>query len=190
MNIIGRGSKGILSRGTPSNVCYTVLYKGLISNLHILNSILKSLLTTYFIKIKMQAVLSIAVPPLLPSTLSNNNPSQFPLISFASHSSRGRSAIKATASVVDDTSIVDYSSAISVFRAEACETIGGEACWANVFPEVRLPLPLNNQRPAIALEEIDREYLDYTDSKTVFRGEACDDLGGEFCEHEFLSAVF
>ncbi|XP_038893926.1 light-regulated protein, chloroplastic-like [Benincasa hispida] len=137
----------------------------------------------------MQAVLSIAVPPLLPSTLSNNNPSQFPLISFSSHCSR-RSAIKATASVVYDASIVDYSSAISVFPAEACETIGGEACWANMFPEVRIQPSLNNQKPAVALEEIDREYLDYADSRTVFPGEACDDLGGEFCEPEFLNSVF
>uniref|UniRef100_A0A1S4DXW1 Uncharacterized protein n=1 Tax=Cucumis melo TaxID=3656 RepID=A0A1S4DXW1_CUCME len=140
------------------------------------------------------AVLSIAVPSLLPSsTLSNSSHSHFPFITFGSNSSRP-SAIKATASVVYDTSVVDYSSAISVFPAEACETIGGEACcWANMFPEVRLQPSLNNnQNPAVAnLEEIDREYLDYAaDSKTVFRGEACDDLGGEFCEAEFLNGVF
>lgn len=67
----------------------------------------------HIIKITMQAVLSIAVPSLLPSsTLSSNKPSHFPLITFSSHSSR-RSSIKATASVVYDTSVVDYSSAIS-----------------------------------------------------------------------------
>ncbi|XP_004145699.2 light-regulated protein, chloroplastic [Cucumis sativus] len=146
----------------------------------------------HIIKITMQAVLSIAVPSLLPSsTLSSNKPSHFPLITFSSHSSR-RSSIKATASVVYDTSVVDYSSAISVFPAEACETIGGEACgWENMFPEVRLQqASLNNQNPVASSEEIDREYLDYADSKTVFPGEACDDLGGEFCEPEFLNGVF
>ena len=57
---------------------------------------------------------------------------------------------------------------IRVFPAEACETIGGEACgWENMFPEVRLQqASLNNQNPVASSEEIDREYLDYADSKT------------------------
>ncbi|XP_022148181.1 light-regulated protein-like [Momordica charantia] len=127
----------------------------------------------------MQAVLTIPVLPLLLPTPSNNS---FPLNSFGSLSSR-RPAIKATSTVAYDTSVVDYSSAVSVFPAEACEIIGGEACWAHIFPEVRLqPQPLENAPSnAVALEDIDREYLDYSDSSTVFLGEACDDLGGDFC---------
>ncbi|KAG7022624.1 Light-regulated protein, partial [Cucurbita argyrosperma subsp. argyrosperma] len=79
-----------------------------------------------------------------------------------------------------------------VFPAEACETIGGEACWANIFPEVRLQASADSdEAAAVALEEIDREYLHYAaQSKTVFPGEACDDLGGEFCGAEFLNGIF
>ncbi|XP_023531712.1 light-regulated protein, chloroplastic-like [Cucurbita pepo subsp. pepo] len=141
----------------------------------------------------MQAVLSIVVPPLLPSLTPSNNLSHFPSSpSIRSLSSSRRSTIKAVTAVAYDTSVVDYSSVISVFPAEACETIGGEACWANIFPEVRLQASADSaEAAAVALEEIDREYLDYAaQSKTVFPGEACDDLGGEFCGAEFLNGVF
>ena len=37
----------------------------------------------------------------------------------------------------------------------------------------------------MASEPVDREYEEYNSPKTVFREEACDDLGGEFCEPDF-----
>lgn len=39
-------------------------------------------------------------------------------------------------------------------------------------------------------ESVDREYLDYNQPKTVFLAEACDDLGGEFCEPEYQTGVY
>ncbi|RWW07838.1 hypothetical protein BHE74_00024110 [Ensete ventricosum] len=43
---------------------------------------------------------------------------------------------------------------------EACEILGGEACNARMFPEAKLAA-------AVASEEIDREYLEYNDPKTL-----------------------
>ncbi|EYU31873.1 hypothetical protein MIMGU_mgv1a016240mg [Erythranthe guttata] len=71
----------------------------------------------------------------------------------------------------------------SVFPAEACETVGGEACLADIGPEVKLEPAQPNIPKKTASEPIDREYLDYTqDSRTVLLGEACEVLGGDFCE--------
>ncbi|KAI3463148.1 hypothetical protein Pfo_019811 [Paulownia fortunei] len=78
---------------------------------------------------------------------------------------------------------VNYSSTSSVFPAEACETIGGDACQADIYPEVKLRPEAN--KPKIASEPIDREYFDYTDPRTVLLGEACDVLGGEFCDRPY-----
>ncbi|PIN24222.1 hypothetical protein CDL12_03043 [Handroanthus impetiginosus] len=76
---------------------------------------------------------------------------------------------------------VNYNSTTSVFPAEACETNGGDSCLAETFPEVKLkPEPKN--KPKMATEPFEREYLDYTDPKTVLLADACDVLGGEFCE--------
>nr|ACG30094.1 hypothetical protein [Zea mays] len=36
---------------------------------------------------------------------------------------------------------------------------------------------------------VDRDYLSYDEPKTVFPGEACDDLGGEFCEAPYQDGV-
>ncbi|KAF8408485.1 hypothetical protein HHK36_007640 [Tetracentron sinense] len=47
-------------------------------------------------------------------------------------------ATAAAAAMANDTSTVDYSSTASVFPAEACETIGGEACDAEIYPEAKL----------------------------------------------------
>lgn len=52
----------------------------------------------------------------------------------------------------------------SVFPAEACETVGGDACMADMNPEVKLK-PEAHQ-PKVVSEPVEREYLDYTDSKT------------------------
>ncbi|KAK4740741.1 hypothetical protein SAY87_024329 [Trapa incisa] len=90
----------------------------------------------------------------------------------------------------DSSSTVDYSSVTSVFPAEACETIGGEACSVNMYPEVKLsPDEDKKNPPRSASEDIDREYYDYNSPKTVFLEEACDDLGGEFCGTEYQKGV-
>lgn len=51
-----------------------------------------------------------------------------------------------------------------VFPAEACETVGGEACLADIYPEVKLQTQPRN--PQIASENVEREYLEYNDAKT------------------------
>ncbi|KAJ6712940.1 LIGHT-REGULATED PROTEIN-LIKE [Salix purpurea] len=89
--------------------------------------------------------------------------------------------IKASAPVANDTSTVDYSSVTSVFPAEACETVGGEACDVEMYPEVKLKPDARSTTPSTS-EQIDREYVEYNSAKTVFLDEACDDLGGEFCD--------
>ncbi|KAA8529999.1 hypothetical protein F0562_034397 [Nyssa sinensis] len=89
-----------------------------------------------------------------------------------------------------DTSAVDYSSTTSVFPAEACETIGGEACDADMYPEVKLNQEGKSNIPKTASEKVDREYLEYNSPKTVFPAEACDDLGGEFCDPEYQKGVY
>ncbi|KAJ6702131.1 LIGHT-REGULATED PROTEIN-LIKE [Salix koriyanagi] len=91
------------------------------------------------------------------------------------------SPIKASAPVANDASTVDYSSVTSVFPAEACETVGGEACDVEMYPEVKLK-PDARSTTLSTSEQIDREYLEYDSAKTVFVDEACDDLGGEFCD--------
>lgn len=85
---------------------------------------------------------------------------------------------------------VDYNTTASVFPAEACETIGGEACEVDMYPEVKLKE--DGKAPAkVASELVERDYLEYNNNpKTVFPGEACDDLGGEFCEPEYQTGVF
>ncbi|KAL3813938.1 hypothetical protein ACJIZ3_015206 [Penstemon smallii] len=84
------------------------------------------------------------------------------------------------ASIKTNAQAVDYNSTISVFPAEACETIGGDTCHAGIYPELKLKPEA--KEPKIALEPVDREYLDYADPRTVLQDEACDVLGGEFCE--------
>lgn len=57
--------------------------------------------------------------------------------------------------------------AVSVFPAEACETIGGESCLADIYPEVRIESGTNGVDVAIKSEEsVEREYLEYTTAKT------------------------
>ncbi|XP_072972704.1 light-regulated protein, chloroplastic [Typha angustifolia] len=96
---------------------------------------------------------------------------------------------RASFSSAPETPMVDYSSSTSVFPAEACETIGGEACSAEMFPEVKPVAEASSSRARVASEQVDREYVEYNESKTVFPGEACDDLGGEFCEPEYQEGV-
>jgi len=72
---------------------------------------------------------------------------------------------------------------------EACDLVGGEACEAaEMYPETKLesaPADAASRAP----EEVEREYLSYDGAKTVFPGEACDDLGGEFCEAPYQTGV-
>ncbi|MCO5576185.1 hypothetical protein L7F22_029993 [Adiantum nelumboides] len=91
-----------------------------------------------------------------------------------------------------DQDYVKYDEKKSVFPAEACEEVGGEACEAEgVGPEVRGSASTPKQQSSSKAESgTDREYVDYKESKTVFPGEACDDLGGEFCEPEYQAGVF
>nr|BAG15859.1 CCR protein [Bruguiera gymnorhiza] len=85
----------------------------------------------------MQAALKITLP-ILPLNPSKNAPQMTIIPRGVGGSLASRcSAIKAT-SVAYDTSTVDYSSLTSVFPAEACETVGGEACLADAYPEVKL----------------------------------------------------
>ncbi|GAV82265.1 Lir1 domain-containing protein [Cephalotus follicularis] len=95
--------------------------------------------------------------------------------------------IKATN--IQDPSTVDYNSTASVFPAEACETVGGEACTVEMYPEGKLKQESSSTTVrAFNSELVDREYLEYNNPKTVFLDEACDDLGGEFCEPESQGA--
>ncbi|KAJ9709998.1 hypothetical protein PVL29_001462 [Vitis rotundifolia] len=98
--------------------------------------------------------------------------------------------LRATSKLQETPSTVDYSSTTSVFPAEACEVVGGEACDAEMYPEVKLKAEDGNPPARSATEGVDREYLEYNSPKTVFPGEACDDLGGEFCEPEYQEGVF
>eukprot|EP00898_Chlorokybus_atmophyticus_P002582 jgi/Chlat1/3324/Chrsp22S03476 len=83
----------------------------------------------------------------------------------------------------------------SVFPDEACDDLGGEFCepdWReknNVGKEVRSEAQ-PRQRNNSSKDEPDRDYVNYESSnKTVFPGEACDDLGGEFCEPDYQEGV-
>ncbi|KAJ6873690.1 hypothetical protein NC651_032517 [Populus alba x Populus x berolinensis] len=131
-----------------------------------------------------EAALFIA-PPVLPLKPCKN---LFQLQTFTPSKAGASLAIKATTAIADTTT-VDCSSVISqglflsVFPAEACEITGGGACLADMFPEVRLQVEeARNEAAQIASDNIEREYLVYNNAKTVFCAEACDDLGGEFCD--------
>ncbi|KAI4350440.1 hypothetical protein L6164_004895 [Bauhinia variegata] len=130
----------------------------------------------------MQKALTFA-PNFGPLTPSKNisQSTSFPPNFTASPASTRLSQIKATS--------VNYNSPISVFPAEACETVGGEACLAYIYPEARLEPQARSATPPISTENVEREYLEYNDAKTVFRGDACDDLGGIFCEHDYQRSV-
>ncbi|XP_022752227.1 light-regulated protein-like [Durio zibethinus] len=128
----------------------------------------------------MQAVALSIAPPLLP----NFSPSKKLVVSSSPR--QGRS-IASCSAPLNTKAICTYG---SVFPAEACETIGGDACRANIYPEVKLQSEARNDFPRTATELIDREYLEYNDAKTVFCAEACDDLGGEFCGREYQREVY
>ncbi|KAK4597479.1 hypothetical protein RGQ29_015133 [Quercus rubra] len=89
-----------------------------------------------------------------------------------------------------DPSAVDYSSITFVFPAEACETVGGEACDAEMYAEVKIKPETRSNRTRTSSEAVERDYFKYNEPKTVFPAEACDDLGGEFCELNYQKAVY
>ncbi|XP_062206757.1 light-regulated protein, chloroplastic [Phragmites australis] len=93
----------------------------------------------------------------------------------------------AAAVVASEPVEVDYSSSSSVFPMEACELLGGDACSVQMFPETKLADAAAVD--ASRREEVERDYLSYDEPKTVFPGEACDDLGGEFCEAPYQAGV-
>ncbi|CAK9144399.1 unnamed protein product [Ilex paraguariensis] len=142
----------------------------------------------------MQTALKFAPPSFPPLLTPSKTSAATPLTTRRRSISMSRYGpqIKADAVVASDNNpTADYSSPTSVFPAEACETIGGEACDAEMYPEVKLkPESKTNSPTKTSSEKVDREYLEYDNPKTVFPGEACDDLGGEFCEPEYQSGVY
>ncbi|MBA0666561.1 hypothetical protein Goklo_002958, partial [Gossypium klotzschianum] len=110
---------------------------------------------------KMQAALSLAPSPL--SIVTTTKPLFPPCQSMLKlQTPRG---FKATP-VGQDNSTVDYSSTASVFPAEACDTLGGEACDVEMFPEVKLkPDQTQSNKGKTGSEQVDREYLEYNSPK-------------------------
>ena len=144
----------------------------------------------------MQTALTFATTTFVPLTtpksvshLATNL--SFPTKLIASRASSPRYTAIKVATDNSDPSTVDYNSAFSVFPAEACETVGGDACLADMNPEVKLQPEARNDTPKTAASgNIEREYLDYNEPKTVFQAEACDDLGGAFCEPDYQKGVY
>ncbi|PUZ57583.1 hypothetical protein GQ55_5G443800 [Panicum hallii var. hallii] len=100
-----------------------------------------------------------------------------------------RSVRAVAAAVAAETAEVDYSSSFSVFPMEACDLLGGDTCSAQMYPEAKLAGAAAPEAAASRMEEVERDYLSYDEPKTVFPGEACDDLGGEFCEAPYQAGV-
>ncbi|PPS02106.1 hypothetical protein GOBAR_AA18551 [Gossypium barbadense] len=158
--------------------------RAVISSMVILNETYKTTTSHTILYQKMQAALSLAPSPLSIVTTTKPFPPCKSMLKL--QTPRG---FKATP-VGQDNSTVDYSSTASVFPAEACDTLGGEACDVEMFPEVKLkPDQTQSNKGKTGSEQVDREYLEYNSPKTVFIGEACDDLGGEFCEPEYQKGV-
>eukprot|EP00271_Cylindrocystis_brebissonii_P013546 TRINITY_DN33457_c0_g1_i1.p1 TRINITY_DN33457_c0_g1~~TRINITY_DN33457_c0_g1_i1.p1 ORF type:complete len:161 (-),score=12.49 TRINITY_DN33457_c0_g1_i1:472-954(-) len=87
----------------------------------------------------------------------------------------------------EEATYLTYDENKSVFPAEACEELGGDSCDPSTGREIRLP-------PQAVVEAAvkpgpDIETMAYDGPKTVFPGEACDDLGGEFCEPDYQENV-
>ncbi|GAU24690.1 hypothetical protein TSUD_322990 [Trifolium subterraneum] len=141
----------------------------------------------------MQTALTFAtttfVPLTTPKSVSHLTRTSFPTKLSGSQTLRYTSIKVATDN--SDPSTVNYNSSFSVFPAEACETVGGEACLADMNPEVKLQPEAKKDTPKAATSEnTEREYLEYNDPKTVFQAEACDDLGGTFCEPDYQKGVY
>ncbi|CAJ2672301.1 unnamed protein product [Trifolium pratense] len=144
----------------------------------------------------MQTALTFATTTFVPLTTSksvSHLTTSFPtkLIASPSRGSPPRYTAIKVAKDNSEPSTVNYNSAFSVFPAEACETVGGDACLADMYPEVKLQPEAKKDTPKAATSEnTEREYLEYSDPKTVFQAEACDDLGGTFCEPDYQKGVY
>ncbi|GAB2229839.1 hypothetical protein Droror1_Dr00014095 [Drosera rotundifolia] len=144
-----------------------------------------------------QAAASCFAHPLFPAKPANNN-ANFKLLGIrpglAALPRRAVSAIKASSPMAYelDSNTFDYNSTVlSVFPAEACETVGGDACAAYILPEAKIEPEATIRTGAANLVALDREYFDYTkQSKSVLKGEACDILGGEFCQAPYKRGVY
>ncbi|XP_071736387.1 light-regulated protein, chloroplastic-like [Rutidosis leptorrhynchoides] len=137
----------------------------------------------------MQASIHLSSSPVLsfPSTKTSSF-STILLHTKHRHQGSRTSSICISIKAASDNSQVDYSSmATSVFPAEACDTVGGDACNVEMFPETKFTQQSPDLVPAAASKPVDREYIQYDSPKTVFIAEACDDLGGEFCEPSYQS---
>ncbi|KAI5651048.1 hypothetical protein M9H77_37053 [Catharanthus roseus] len=100
----------------------------------------------------------------LPATAISSKNSHHATKLTGSASSRFSPIRAAAATTAYEIPTIDYSSSVSVFPAEACETIGGDACLANIYPEAKLE-PENRRRNTPSQsqsESAEREYLDYT----------------------------
>ncbi|RVW29193.1 Light-regulated protein 1, chloroplastic [Vitis vinifera] len=124
----------------------------------------------------MQAALSF--PPSTLPLLTPTKPFSPPKNPISKLQTSPFPPLRATSKLQETPSTVDYSSTTS------------EACDAEMYPEVKLKAEAGNPPARSATEGVDREYLEYNSPKTVFPGEACDDLGGEFCEPEYQEGVF
>nr|ACG41909.1 light-induced protein 1-like [Zea mays] len=98
-----------------------------------------------------------------------------------------RRSVRAAAVVAAEAAEIDYNSSFSVFPMEACDLLGGDACSAQMYPETKLASAA--AAASRRVEEVERDYLSYDEPRTVFPGEACDDLGGEFCEAPYQAGV-
>ncbi|XP_074275165.1 light-regulated protein, chloroplastic [Silene latifolia] len=136
----------------------------------------------------MQTASTCIVQPFFPSkngVIRVNSPHKQPFFT-TTHAS----PLKAVSGSFEPLS-VNYNSPTSVFPAEACETVGGDACSANMYPEVKLSKSEEKGNKKVTIEQVDRDYFDYnSQSKSVLMGEACDDLGGQFCEAPYKSGVY
>lgn len=84
---------------------------------------------------------------------------------------------------------VNYAGKESVFPAEAREEVGGDSNTDGVGPEVKPKAKEPKETPKSA-DGPNRVYVNYAGGKTVLPGEACDDLGGEFCEGDYQDGVY
>ncbi|GBG61391.1 hypothetical protein CBR_g20422 [Chara braunii] len=134
-----------------------------------------------------------------------------PLTGSSSSSRRWRAqGVRAQSSSSEKPLYIGYNPKKTVFPAEACDELGGEFCNVEGVGEEVNPQTSASAAPAAAeqqpqagpagifasifgkgaAENPDREYMEYDSPKTVFPGEACDDLGGEFCSPDFQEGVF
>lgn len=65
---------------------------------------------------------------------------------------------------------------------EAYDLLDGDACNAQIYSVA--------SAVSRRVEKVERDYLSYDEPRTVFSGEVCNDLGGEFCDVSYHADVF